>query len=177
MYLNDGGPVLFKQIGTSYGVATRPATKAGGFCVFRGIDEIHEVENLSELPSEFLRVEFKTDPKDVRTLKGRFFQAVPSGQNLEQVQFENDQIRITRVTYAPGRSIRIGTAASEPSLLIALQAAHLREPSGAAFTVRVGHERWVPANSAVAFENAGPESSEFLRFDFKTAPISPSIER
>ena len=95
VYLNDGGPVLFKHIGTSYGAATRPATKAAGFRIFRGIDEIHEVENTSELPSHFLRVEFKTDPKDVSTLKGRFYrEVVPPGENLEKVQFENGQVRI-----------------------------------------------------------------------------------
>lgn len=178
VYLNDSGPVLFKHIGTSYGPATRPATRAGSFRVYRGLDEIHEVENTSALPSEFLRVEFKTDPTDVRTLKGRFFrEPVPNGENIETVQFENDQVRITRVICAPGRSVRLTAAASEPSLLIALEVAQLRESSGSAVTIRVGQERWIPGSSVVAFENVGPESSEFLRFDFKTAPIASPIQR
>ena len=29
VYLNDGGPVIFKHIGLEYGAVTRPATKAG----------------------------------------------------------------------------------------------------------------------------------------------------
>jgi hypothetical protein len=174
VYLNDAGPVLFKHIGTSYGAATRPPTRAGGFRVFRGLDEIHEVENTSALPSDFLRVEFKTDPKDVRTLKGRFFrERAAHGENLQQVQFENDQVRITRVIGAPGRSIRLSTAASEPSLLIALRAAQLRE-TGSHVTLAVGQERWLPARSALTLENAGADPSEFLRFDFKTAPIASS---
>lgn len=170
VYLNDGGPVLFKHIGTTYGAATRPATKAGGFRIFRGLDEIHEVENLSGLPSEFLRVEFKTDPRDVRSLKGRFYREnIPQDQNVEQVQFENDQIRITRVVCAPGRGIRLSTGASEPTLLIALRDASLRE-SGTNASIRPGQERWLAANSTVTLENAGAQLIEFLRFDFKTAP-------
>ena len=170
VYLNDGGPVLFKHIGTTYGAATRPATKAGGFRIFRGLDEIHEVENLSGLPSEFLRVEFKTDPRDVRSLKGRFYREnIPQDQNVEQVQFENDQIRITRVVCAPGRGIRLSTGASEPTLLIALREASLRE-SGTNASIRPGQERWLAANSTVTLENAGAQLIEFLRFDFKTAP-------
>jgi hypothetical protein len=177
VYLNDGGPVLFKHIGASYRAATRPATKTGSFRVFRGIDEIHEVENTSELPSDFLRVEFKTDPRDVRTLKGRYFRpAAPHGQNVEHLQFENDQVRITHVICAAGRTVRLAAGASEPSLLIAFQAAQLREKNSEV-SMRVGQERWIPAGSTVAFENVGAQSSEFLRFDFKTTPIASSHER
>ena len=177
VYLNDGGPVLFKHIGASYGGATRPATKAGSFRVFRGIEEIHEVENTSELPSEFLRVEFKTDPKDARTLKGRFFRpSALQGQNLEQVQFENAQVRITHVICAPGRTIRFSAAASEPALLIAFQAAQLRE-KGSDVTVNIGQERWIAGGSTVTHENVVSQPSEFLRFDFKTTPTRSSSQR
>jgi hypothetical protein len=177
VYLNDGGPVLFKHVGTSYGAATRPATKAGGFRVFRGIDEIHEVENTSELPSHFLRVEFKTDPRDVRTLKGRYFKpTAPHGENVEQLQFENDQVRITHLIAAPGRSLRLTAAASEPALLIAFQAARLRA-HGADASMRPGQERWSPGGSTVTLDNVGSQSTEFLRFDFKTQPVASSNSR
>jgi quercetin dioxygenase-like cupin family protein len=172
VYLNDGGPVLFRHIGTKYGPSTRPPTKAGGFRVFRGLDEMHEVENMSDLPSEFLRVEFKTEPADVKTLRGRFFREEGSnGKNLEKIQFENGQIRITRVICAPGSSVRFSAGTSEPALLIALSAARLQDSGGAAITFRPGQERWIPAHSVHVLENIGPDSSEFLRFDFKTAPI------
>ncbi|HET9262632.1 MAG TPA: hypothetical protein VFO14_06285 [Vicinamibacterales bacterium] len=178
VYLNDGGPVLFKHIGTSYGAATRPATKAGGFRVFRGIDEIHEVENPSELPSQFLRVEFKTDPKDVRTLKGRFYrEVVTSGESLEKVQFENEQVRITRLVRAPGQLLRIVTAATEPSLLIALREARIRESDRSERAVRLGQERWLSSGVTHVAETVGTETSEFLRFDFKTAPIVSASQR
>jgi hypothetical protein len=72
VYLNDSGPVVFNHIDKSYGAVTRPATKAGAFRLYRGLQELHEVENKSDAPSDFLRVEFKTDPVDEKSLKGRF---------------------------------------------------------------------------------------------------------
>jgi hypothetical protein len=168
VYLNDAGPVLFRHIGASYGAATRPATKARSFRVFRGIEEVHEVENLSDLPSEFLRIEFKTDAKDVRTLKGRFFsERGPAAENVARVQFENEQIRITRLMIAPSRSLNVATHASEPALLIALT----DTPSQAR-----GAERWLEAGERTALKNAGAEPTEFLRFDFKTQPVT-SVQR
>ena len=69
VYLNDSGPVLFKHVGKDSFSITRPATKTGSFRLFRAVQEIHEVENKSELPSDFLRVEFKTEPKDENELE------------------------------------------------------------------------------------------------------------
>ncbi len=172
VYLNDGGPVIFRHIGAAYGVATRPATKAGSFRVFRGLDEIHEVENTSELPSEFLRIEFKTDPKDVRTLKGRFFrQPNPSDDNVERVQFDNDQVRITRLVCAAGRSVHVAAGPTEPALFIALNPVRLGKPDASSFVLGLGQERWLPAAAVEVFENVGAESAEFLRFDFKGPPL------
>ena len=60
VYLNDCGPVIFRHINEKYGDVTRPVVKAGSFRLFRTIKEIHEVENPNDMPSDFLRVEFKT---------------------------------------------------------------------------------------------------------------------
>src|SRR5689334_9161448 len=60
VYLNDGPPVVFRHVGGKGMAATRAATKAGAFRVYKGLEEIHEVENTGNAASEFLRVEFKT---------------------------------------------------------------------------------------------------------------------
>ena len=74
VYLNDAGPVIFKHVGLSYGAVTRPAVKAGSFRLYKAVKETHEVENLGDTPSDFLRVEFKTEPaRDPNTLRGKFF--------------------------------------------------------------------------------------------------------
>jgi len=95
VYLNDGGPVIFKHIGLAYGAVTRPATKAGSFRLYKAIKEVHEVENTSDLPSDFLRVEFKTRMVDEKTLRGRFHrESWPEGENYQKMQFEDEQIRV-----------------------------------------------------------------------------------
>jgi hypothetical protein len=160
VYLSDAGPVIFRHVGGSNFAARRPATTAGGFRVFRGIEEIHEVENTSDTVSEFLRVEFKTDPREVDKLRGRFpRETPPAGETLEKVQFENAQVRITRLVAAAGRSLRLVTPPDEPALLIAL-------------TAPAGKEQWVPAGRS---ETLGPGPLEMLRFDFKTEPRVPRL--
>ena len=161
VYLNDSGPVIFRHVGEKKFAATRPATKAGSFRIFRGIEEIHEVENTSDVASEFLRVEFKTEPRDVSTLKGRYFlePVPPARENLEKVQFENAQVRITRVICAPGRTLTIAAGHSELALLIDLS----RD---------VGRERWLRTGQNEILENRGSGAHELLRFDFKTPPIT-----
>jgi hypothetical protein len=172
VYLNDAGPVIFRHVGASYTDVTRPATKAGGFRLYRGLEELHEVENTTGTPSEFLRVEFKTDPKDARTLRGRFYR---DAEPLDKVQFENEQVRISRQFIAAGKSADLRTGASEPALLIALTPATLTAAAGASrptdVSLRVGQEHWLPGNGSERLENTGAATVELLRFDFKTPPL------
>ena len=180
VYLNDSGPVVFKHIGLDYGAVTRPATKAGSFRLYRGLKEIHEVENKSDLPSDFLRVEFKTEPINDKGLRGRFFREdYPAGENFQKVQFENEQVRITRLVCAPGKRLDVPTTATEPALLVALTPAKFRlhETKGkkSALELKIGETGWVPVDQQKGFENAGAAPAEMLRFDFKTKPLSKEM--
>jgi hypothetical protein len=162
VYLNDAGPVIFRHVGEKQFAATRPATKAGSFRVFRGLEEIHEVENTSATPSEFLRIEFKTDPRDVKTLRGKFHRDAPNGGEIvkvEKVQFENDQIRVTRIVSPPGQPVQIQASAAAPALTIAL--------TGPV----IGQEQWIPAAATHTFAPLRSEPIELLRFDLKTEPL------
>jgi hypothetical protein len=175
VYLNDGGPVVFNHIDKNYGAITRPATKAGSFRVYRGLQELHEVENKSDLPSDFLRVEFKTEPINEKTLRGKFYrEEYKPGENFQKVQFENEQIRITRLVCAAGNKIDIVTHRTEPSLFIALSSAGLRISNGKTQKVKLspGQEKWFKANQQGQLENIGAGPAELLRFDFKTRPLS-----
>ena len=180
VYLNDGGPVVFNHIDKDYGAVTRPATKAGSFRVYRGIQELHEVENKSDLPSDFLRVEFKTEPVNVKSLIGRYHrQQYPAGENFQKVQFENEQIRITRLVCAPGRKLDLSASPGEPSLLVALSAAELKVNRANAKTARiklgVGQSRWAEADKQEQLENTGTMPAELLRFEFKTKPLPKDV--
>jgi len=172
VYLNDGGPVIFRH---DYGALTRPPTATGSFRLYRGVKEIHEVENPNDAPSEFLRVEFKTRPIDATTLKGRFHrEPSPDGQGFEKVQFDNPQLRVTRHVVSPGKKAEVSTA-TEPALLIALTTGQLKAICGAVaeeIPLELGLARWLPRGSGSTFENVGGAAVEFLRFDLKTEPLT-----
>jgi hypothetical protein len=177
VYLSDGGPVTFKHIGLAYGVVTRPATKAGSFRLYKAIKEVHEVENASDLPSDFLRVEFKTRIVDEKTLRGRFYrESGPGSENFQKIQFEDEQLRVTRLVCAPGKNLDIPADASIPALLIALSPARLSviEPRGKAskLNLSLGQTGWQPADKQARLESPGGEPAELLRFEFKTGPNS-----
>jgi hypothetical protein len=175
VYLNNGGPVIFKHIGLAYGAVTRPETKAGNFRLYKAIKEVHEVENTSDLPSDFLRVEFKTRMIDEKTLRGRFHrESWPAGENYQKIQFEDDQIRVTRLVCAPGKRLDVLAGASRPSLLIALSPARLSviEPKGKAskLDLSLGQTGWQSAGKQARLESPGSAPAELLRFEFKTGP-------
>jgi len=175
VYLSDGGPVVFNH--KEYYAVTRPPTKAGSFRVYRGLKEHHEVENQSDLPSDFLRVEFKTEPVNEKSLKGRFYREdFPVGQNYEKVQFENEQIRVTRLVCAPGRTLQLSAGSGGPALLVALSSALFKKErvKGRAEQLKlgVGQTFWIPAERRERFENSASTPAEILRFDFKTRALS-----
>jgi len=176
VYLNDGGPVIFKHIGLSYGAVTRAAVKAGTFRLYKAVKETHEVENPNDTPSDFLRVEFKTEPVNANTLRGKFpREEVPAGENFQKVQFENEQIRATRLVIAPGRKLGIGASATEPALVIVLSPAKLKAANAKAkvldLNLEAGETDWLAIGQQQQFENVGDSPAELLRFDLKTKPV------
>lgn len=163
VYLNDGPPVVFSHVGGK--AATRPATKAGAFRVYRGLQEVHEVENTGNVSSEFLRVELKTEAKEPGSFWGKYERGVPSAEAV--VHFNHPQVRISRIWIQPAQMLKLETAA-EPALVIALQ-------SGS--ELRVGQERWMGPSSAMALVNTGGAPIDILRFDFRTAPAARTSVR
>jgi hypothetical protein len=158
VYLNDGPPVIFRHIGGSGTAATRPATKAGAFRVYRGLEEIHEAENTGPGASEFLRVELKTAAVE----PGRFFgkyERPATASPAPVVHFNHPQVSISRVWLPPGESIEM--AATEPILIIALADAE---------GMRAGDSKWIARAGATRVANRSTAPIDLLRFDFKTAP-------
>jgi len=161
VYLNDGGPVIFRHVGGS--AATRAATKAGAFRVYRGLVEVHEVENTANVPSEFLRVELKTEGRDPAAFRGKFERpAVPAAAAI--VHLDHSQARISRLWLTPGQKLAVKTT-SEPALIIAL--------AGTA-DFRAGQEWWVAPSGSVELSNGGTAPIDLLRFDLKSRPPATS---
>lgn len=172
VYLNESGVVEFHHIGNGNRVSRRRPTIAGSFRVSGGADEKHEVVNTTATPSDFLRVELKTDPGGATP---PFFRdatkTYPTGDNVTDVRFVNEQMRITRVIVAPGKTLDQSTAAREPALLIALADATLSGfGPGRATATAAGQERWLDAGQQIRLTNTGSSPAPLLRIDFLTAP-------
>jgi len=176
VYLNDSGPVIFKHIGLSYGAVTRAAVKAGSFRLYRAVKEVHEAENPNDTPSDFLRIEFKTEPVNDKTLHGKFpREEFPADENFQKVQFDNEQIRVTRLVIAPGKKLDVSASATEPLLLIALTPVKFKatdtKKKNSKLNLEPGKAGWLAKGEQRQFENLGDSPSELLRFDLKTKPV------
>lgn len=165
VYLSDAGPVIFSHTDKDYHDITRPAVKARSFRMNRAMQELHTVENTSELTSDFLRVEFKTDPRDPQTMRGRFYsEPDPTGTRVERLQFDNEQVRVTRIILLPSQRVHVSTTATQPALFIAVTPATIVD-------LGLGQERWLETNQSTDFVNRGNTAIELLRFDLKTGPL------
>jgi quercetin dioxygenase-like cupin family protein len=177
VYLNDAGPVVFKHKDLPYGDIQRAAVKAGTFRVYRGVKEVHAVENASDTFSEFLRVEFKTEPLNQNSLRGKFHrEVVAAGESFRKVQFENEQIRITRLVIAPRKTMDQSTNASEPALLVALTKSKLQKGK-TRINLEIGKTRWLGVGQKEELGNVGDAPVELLRFEFKTKPFHDPLDR
>ena len=180
VYLTDSGPVIFKHVDLPYGDITRAAVKAGTFRLYRAVKEDHAVENTSDITSVFLRVEFKTEPTNQNSLRGKFHrEPVPPGENSRKTQFENEQIRVERLVIAAHKSMDVSTAA-QPALLVALEPSKLqaRGPKGRdRINLEMGKTIWISAGQQQQLENSADKPLEMLRFEFKTKPVDDPNDR
>lgn len=167
VYLNDSGKVIFKHIGLSYGAITRPETKAGSVRLYKAVKEVHEVENPNDTPSDFLRVEFKTGIDTDIPLRGKFYrETYAARENFQKVQFENGQIRVTRLACAKSCDV---SASAEPALIVVLSPARFRS-SDKAEQLEPGKTKWIAAGKKGTVENPIQGHTELLRFDLKSKP-------
>jgi hypothetical protein len=153
VYLNDSGPVVFGHHGVSYGAVTRPPTRAGMFRLYRAVKEDHEVENRSELPSDFLRIEFKTEPLEAALLRGRFAREPMAAGKTSKLEFENAQLRVTRFALRNGEALEIKPSDRYPSLLVGTGS---------------GTVQWVEAGQPYRRVHDDASPSDLLRFELKT---------
>jgi hypothetical protein len=176
VYLNDSGPVRLYHVGEHPFENVRPPTRAGGFRLAQAAAERHQVENLSEIPSDFLRVELKTEPVDAKSFDGRFPpESTPVTGSFQKVTFENGQVRITRVANAAGQSCDLASPGPDtPSLLIALAPIHAaitrKDGSLIGVDMQHGQTQWLAPNEKARLENAGGVPAQILRIELRTKP-------
>ncbi|HEY4010052.1 MAG TPA: hypothetical protein VGM11_07855 [Acidobacteriaceae bacterium] len=98
VYLNDSGPVRFQHREEAKPFdLVRPPTHAGAFRISPGRIERHSVENLSDLPSDYLRIELKKLP--VGSIAREFRGPAPKPPLVPgtSVAYASPQLRIERI--------------------------------------------------------------------------------
>jgi hypothetical protein len=147
VYLDDSGPVRFVHEPENV-ILTRPPTHTGAFRVSPGRRERHSVVNLSDKPSDYLRVELKTVP--LGTLKHGFRDTAP--ETLAQgtkVEFDDPVLRIERVVCDAGTTCALAEESS-PSVLVAFTPSELMER---------GRPKVFPEDSSTLWLKAGESAS------------------
>jgi peptidoglycan-N-acetylglucosamine deacetylase len=155
VYITDGGAIRFSHV-TGDNVAgldiVRKPVLAGGIRFAHGAPETHTVEYLGDAPTEYARIELRTEPIDrpVRDVR-----LPPEPANLskssQSVRFENGQIRIVHVTCAAGQVCPASEQAADPSVVVTMTGP------------RRGAIEWSPA------PQQGP--LEQVRIELKSKPI------
>ena len=161
VYLSDSAPIRFVHSGWDDPVLTRPATRAGSFRLSptRFEDETHAVENTGDLTSEFLRIEIMTEAPNRRSLNGRFAPFEGDRKSgLEKMEFENTQLRVTRIISRSGAPLSVSAQPRQPSLIVVVAGAG---------DISKGQTFWLDPGQSKQFSTA---EIELLRFDFKTKP-------
>ncbi len=157
IYVTDGGEFRFKHM-TGMKVAgttiTRPAVKAGAIRFAHSAPETHSVEYLGDRPTEYIRIELRTDPVDLPIRNIRI--PPPSMDPAKSAvldEFENAQIRILRVICAAGERCPASQNPGDPAIV----------------TIMGGPDKgsvsWSPATEK------GPRDE--VRVELKTEPVAP----
>jgi hypothetical protein len=154
VYLTDGGVMRFRHV-TGEHVAgftiDRRAVKAGAIRFAHGAPETHAVEYMGDEPTEYVRIELRTEPKDRPERDVRLPPVtLDPAKSAVETQFENGQVRILRVVCAAGEKC---PAAALPRIDVTMTGA------------RRGEVQWSPATPA------GP--IKLVRIELKTAPVTP----
>jgi hypothetical protein len=151
IYVTDGGVMRFGHV-TGEHVAgftiDRRAVKAGAIRFAHGAPETHTVEYLGDEPTEYVRIELRTEPKDRPTRDVRLPPvSMDPSKSAVELQFENGQVRILRVMCASGERC---PAAASPWIDVVMSGATL------------GQVQWSPPTAE------GPV--ELVRIELKTTP-------
>jgi hypothetical protein len=157
IYLTDGGEFRFKHM-TGFKVAgtviTRPAVKAGAIRFAHSAPETHSVEYLGDTPTEYIRIELRTDPLVLPIRNIRIPPpAMDPAKSAILNEFENGQVRILRVVCAAGEKCPQSMNPDDPAIV----------------TLMTGPDRgtvlWQPNSEK------GPRDE--VRIELKTAPVPP----
>ena len=144
VYLNDSGEVRIDHEPPNAFSVTRPPTHTGAFRIAPGMTERHSITNLSDTPSDFLRVELKTIPPTdlTQVTRGEVESPLMPGTHIE---FQDRALEIDRIVCPP----TIGCEATPlPARSLLVPITDLKfQPSSGTQSLKPGEVAWLPANA------------------------------
>jgi hypothetical protein len=164
IYVTAGGEFRFKHI-TGFKVSgytiTRPAVQAGAIRFAHSAPETHSVEYLGDVPTEYVRIELRTEAPDIPVRDVRIPPAAmdPAKSGVRK-EFENGQIRILRVVCAPGDPCPVSQNPDDPAIVTVMNGSDR------------GMVRWSPKAEEANAPAARP--LEEVRIELKTEPVAKS---
>jgi quercetin dioxygenase-like cupin family protein len=172
VYLNDSGPVRLTHFEEKPFSLVRPPTHKGAFRVSPGRIEKHSVENLSDLPSDFLRVELPGFQLGERDLEFRGKAPDDLTHDLSATEFQIPRLSITR-TICVDRTRCAIRAASAPSVVVAFSEVVLREDGGTGkrTELKPGDVLAVSAGEALSLSAVGNEPAHILQISVQSAEV------
>jgi hypothetical protein len=138
VYLNDSGEVRIDHEPPNAFSVTRPPTHTGAFRIAPGMTERHSITNLSDLPSDFLRVELKRIPPTAIKDVFRGEAPRPPYRSHSETLYDKPALRIVRDVCVLAEMCTPETAKA-PSVVVAMP---LHLPSAP----KKDPVLWVPAN-------------------------------
>jgi hypothetical protein len=163
VYLSDSGPVRFSHVEEHPFVMTRPPVKAGSFRVSPGRPERHTVENLSDLSSDYLRIELKQIPLHSTLHPTRSEAPADLGKASTETAFNDPELTIQRIVSIPTQDTTL-PAANFPSLLVAFTPIKLG--GSAQKALQPGEVFWLPASGPLTIAAASTGPAHLLRIEF-----------
>jgi hypothetical protein len=144
VYLNDSGLVRIDHEPPASFSVTRPPTHTGAFRIAPGMTERHSITNLSELPSDFLRVELKTiPPTDLKEVtRGEVPSPLMPGTHIE---FQDTALEIDRIVCPPTVACEAAPLNAR-SLLVPITDLKMEGPGGKQ-SLKPGEVAWLPMNA------------------------------
>jgi hypothetical protein len=151
VYLNNSGPVNIIHENPPSTI-TRPPTHLGAFRISRGVIERHSIENLSDLPSDFLRVELPH--LDDKIVEFRGPAPTTLTHNIDATEFSSPHLTVRRVVCVDTTPCAIPPT-SAPAVLVAFSNTSLTQ-NGHTTTIEPGTVISIAAEQSFQISPATP---------------------
>ncbi len=163
VYLNNAGQVRIDhaEAGEDPVSVVRPPTVKGSYRVAEGIAERHSIENLGDSSSDFLRVELKRAPLQLKEpFRGKAPQDLT--HSVDVLEFNTPAVEIERIVCVGVDACQIKPAPAA-SLLLALTSSSLDGASAANVVLSPGAVRWLPSSEALTVRSDAASPAHLLR--------------